>query len=268
MLGLHTERLSDIALTPPELPDAPVRDLSHLTPTLEFCNVSFRYGDGEPWVLRHLSFKIEAGESVAVAGSSAAGKTTLLKILLGLLTPTEGEVLYGGVNVQQLGLNNVRREIGVVMQDDVLLSGSLADNISFFDVQPDPQGVELCARHANLHDEILAMPMGYQTMVGDLGSGLSGGQKQRLLLARALYKRPTVLVLDEATSHLDVVNERAVVAALKNMGLTSIVIAHRPETIAAADRLLELRRGHTHAIAQPYQVVEEPDVERRAIVAP
>lgn len=247
MLGLHAERLADIALTPPEQDtpagNRPEHDLAHLPATLELRDVSFRYGIGEPWVLRHASLHVRASESVALTGPSGAGKTTLLKLLLGMLTPTEGEVLYGGIPVRQLGLANVRRCIGTVMQEDALLSGSLADNIAFFDLQPDQSRTEACARLAQLHDDIVRMPMGYHTLVGDLGSGLSGGQKQRLLLARALYRQPKVLALDEATSHLDLSNERAVIQALTHMRLTRLVIAHRPETIAGAQRVIEVRGG-------------------------
>ena len=223
MLSLHAERLADICLEPPERDELPPNDLAHLSPSIELRNVSFRYGEGEPWVLKEANFKIEAGESVAVTGPSGAGKTTLLKIALGLLAPTEGEVLYGGQQVQHLGIQNFRRQIGTVMQEDALLTGSLADNIAFFDVQPDSERVQVCSKLAQLHNDICRMPMGYQTLVGDLGSGLSGGQKQCLLLARALYKQPRVLALDEATSHLDLHNERAVTAALAHLSLTSRV---------------------------------------------
>lgn len=240
MLGLHSERLADIALTPPEQDtpqgDLPEHDLSHLPPSLELKSVSFRYAEGEPWILKDANLKIEAGENVAILGPSGCGKTTLLKLLLGLLQPVEGEVLYGGVPVRQLGLSNVRRKVGTVMQEDVLLTGSIADNISFFDMTPDMQRIEMCGQLAQLHTEIVRMPMGYQTLVGELGSGLSGGQKQRLLLARALYKQPSVLALDEATSHLDIQNEQAVNAVLAQLQLTRIVIAHRPETIASTQR--------------------------------
>ncbi|MFO1227021.1 peptidase domain-containing ABC transporter [Roseateles sp.] len=240
MLGLHAERLADICLEPPEKDVVPDNDLSHLAPSIELRNVSFRYGEGEPWILKDANFKIEAGESVAVVGASGAGKTTLLKIALGLLQPSEGEVLYGGQRVQHVGIQNFRRQIGTVMQEDVLLTGSLADNIAFFDVQPDRERVQACAHMAQLHEDICRMPMGYETLVGDLGSGLSGGQKQRLLLARAFYKQPRVLALDEATSHLDLNNERAVTAAIAHIPLTRLIIAHRPETIAGAQRVVQI----------------------------
>ena len=252
MLGLHAERLADIALTPPERDNPaatgldacmPSHDLAHLPASVELRNVSFRYGDGEPWILRNADFVVAEGQSVAVTGASGCGKTTLLKILLGLLAPTEGEVLFGGMAVRQLGMANVRRQLGTVMQEDVLLTGSLLDNIAFFDSPADPQRARACAAMAQVHDDIARMPMGYQTLVGDLGSGLSGGQKQRLLLARALYKQPRVLALDEATSHLDVVNERAVTHALAQLRLTRIVIAHRPETISGAQRVVLVKEA-------------------------
>jgi ATP-binding cassette subfamily B protein RaxB len=264
MLSLHSERLADIALEPPESDDLPAHDLKHLKPSLELRNVSFRYGESEPWVLRNANLKIESGESVALVGPSGAGKTTLLKILLGILQPQEGEVLYGGIPLRQLGLANVRRQIGTVMQEDVLLTGSLADNISFFDTRADPARVEACARVAQVHRDIRRMPMGYHTLVGDLGAGLSGGQKQRLLLARALYKRPRVLALDEATSHLDVPRERAVTAALSRLKLTRLVIAHRPETIAGARRVVQVMDGEVVDVVRQVETLPSRSASNEA----
>ena len=152
-------------------------------------------------------------------------------------------MLYGGVPVKHLGLQNYRKVIGTVMQEDVLLAGSIADNISFFDLRPDPERIQSCATLAAVHDDIAKMPMGYQTLVGDMGSSLSGGQKQRVLLARALYKAPKVLALDEATSHLDIANERRVTDALAAMPITRIIVAHRPETIAGAQRVVGVEAG-------------------------
>ena len=243
MLGLHAQRLGDIALTEPERDKAPDNDLSHLPPRIELRNVSFRYGEGEPWVLKDASLTVEPGQSVALVGASGCGKSTLLKIMLGLVEVRHGDVLYGGVSIRTLGIRNYRRLIGTVMQEDVLLTGSIADNISFFEVRCDEARMHECARIAAVYDEIMAMPMGFHTLVGDMGSSLSGGQKQRILLARAFYKQPAILALDEATSHLDTDNEQRVTSKLAEMKLTRIFVAHRPETIASAERVLELKKG-------------------------
>jgi ATP-binding cassette subfamily B protein RaxB len=240
MLSLHAERLADIALEPPEAEPPVETDVARLAPRVELRNISFRYADGEPWVLKNLSLVMEPGESVAIIGPSGCGKSTLMKIILGVLPPTEGEVLIDGVPIRRLGLRQYRRLVGAVLQEDQLLAGSIAENIAFFDPQPDDKMIEAVARVAAVHDEIHQMPMGYQTLVGDLGTSLSGGQKQRVLLARALYKRPKILVLDEATSHLDVFNERRVNQAIAGLQLTRIVVAHRPETIASAGRVISL----------------------------
>ena len=250
MLNLHRDRLADIVLTPPEQDtpqgNMPANDLAHLQAKLELRNVSFRYSDAEPWLFENINLSIQAGEHVAITGASGCGKTTLLKILLGLLPPTHGIVLYGDMPMGQLGLSNVRRKIGVVMQEDALLTGSIADNIAFFDMTPNLQKVEDCAKLAEIHQDILRMPMAYHSLVGELGAGLSGGQKQRILLARALYAQPSVLALDEATSHLDMHNENAVSHTLSRLKLTRIVIAHRPETIARADRQIHFSMLKTH----------------------
>lgn len=241
MLDLHRERVADIALTEPELELAG----SGLTPLpirsdIEVRNLSVRYAESEPFVLQNINLRIEEGDSIAITGPSGCGKTTLLKVIMGLLPPTEGEILIGGISLSRLGTAQYRNLIGTVMQDDKLFSGSLADNITFFDPQPDMERVETCARMAAIHDDILHMPMGYQTLVGDMGTVLSGGQKQRVLLARALYKQPRILLLDEATSHLDVVRERQVSEAIRQLRVTRVIVAHRRETIATADRLFRL----------------------------
>jgi ATP-binding cassette subfamily B protein RaxB len=242
MLRLHAERLADIALSDPECQDldapwdGPLADA-----TLELRNVSFRYGEGEPWILRHCSLRVESGASVAIAGPSGCGKTTLAKIILGLLEPVEGEVLFGGQPIRRLGMSRYRSMVGAVMQDDSLFAGSVADNISFFSARPDSKRIVEAASLAAIHDDILTMPMGYQSLVGDMGSSLSGGQKQRVILARALYRRPKLLVLDEATSHLDVAREQLVNAAIGRLNVTRLVIAHRPETLATVDRTINLK---------------------------
>ena len=244
MLRLHGERVADILLSEPE---ESVTDAAPLpvpsAPSIEMRNLSFRYADGEPEVIRNLDLQIAAGECIAITGASGCGKTTLVKLLLGLLEPTQGEILVGGSKLQHVGLAGYRDLVGTVMQDDHLFTGSIADNIAFFDPAPDQARIEACARLAAVHQDIAVMPMGYNTLVGDIGTGLSGGQKQRILLARALYKQPTILVLDEATSHLDVANEQLVNAAIRQIALTRIIIAHRPETIAMARRVVVLEQG-------------------------
>lgn len=247
MLRIQGERLSDIVLAPTEKPGLdPHRSLDQVKGTLEFSDVSFRYGDADPLVLDHASFQIAQGESVAIIGTTGAGKSTLLKLMLGILHPTHGEISIGGVPYSVLGTRGIRSISASVLQDDVLFAGSIADNVSFFDHDTDRDWIETCCKHAAIHDEIAALPMGYHTLVGDMGTVLSGGQKQRLLIARALYRRPKILILDEATCHLDLVVEARVVEMLKSLNITRIVVAHRPQTIASAERVLELRNGCIH----------------------
>lgn len=243
MLSVQVERLADIVLAEPEvLSTGNDARLDLINDAIELKNVSFRYADGEPLTLHDISFRIEAGESVAIVGPSGCGKTTLAKIILGLLIPSEGDVLLGGVSIQHIGLDRYRSMIGTVMHDDQLFAGSISDNVHFFDPTGNQRRVEECARLASVHDEIVAMPMGYGTLIGDMGNALSSGQRQRILLARALYKQPRVLVLDEATSHLDVASERVVTQSISGLKITRISITHRPESIAAADRAISLQR--------------------------
>ena len=256
MLRLHGERLADIVLTPPEnaelhpeLPPPP-------DTRIEVDNISFRYADGEPWVVQGCSLTIEPCESVAIIGASGCGKTTLVKLLLGLLEPTSGTIRIGGYDLRKVGPRNIRAIVGAVMQDDQLFAGSIADNISFFDQEHDQLRIEGAARKAAVHDEIAAMPMGYHSLIGDMGSSLSGGQKQRVILARALYRNPKLLFLDEATSHLDVANEQVVNAAVKQLKVTKVIVAHRPETIASADRVLVMHGGR---IVQEQRLSAQPE---------
>lgn len=243
LLSIHIARVADIALEPAEKHSDVQVDLTKFSGKIALCNVRFRYGNSENWVLSDASFDVGPGESIAIVGASGSGKSTLCKVMLGLLQPTEGSIRIDGTDINVLGLDQYRRLVGTVMQEDVLLSGSLLENIAFFDSHPDIQFAELCAQQAAVHDDILSMPMRYQTIVGELGSTLSGGQRQRILLARALYKRPRILILDEATSHLDIANEKRVNQALKGLGITRIVVAHRLETIRSAARVIEVRDG-------------------------
>lgn len=253
MLRLHGERLADIVLTPPEDRQPYSEGVPPAAARIEVENLSFRYAHGEPWVLKECSFTVEPGESVAIIGPSGCGKTTLVKLLLGLLKPTEGRIYVGGNELHKLGPRNVRAIVGAVMQDDQLFAGSLADNISFFDPEHDQERIEGAARLAAVHDEICSMPMGYHSLIGDMGSSLSGGQKQRVILARALYRNPKMLFLDEATSHLDVTKERLVNDAVRQLNVTKVIVAHRPETIASADRVLVMDGGRVAHELRPQQ---------------
>lgn len=248
MLDLHLDRIADIALSDREKGLEVGFDTLPLVPHqlrggIELRNVSYRYAETEPDVLSGIHLIVEPGEFVAITGPSGGGKTTLLKVMLGLFHPREGEVLVDGVPLDHVGPKAFRAQVGVVMQDDQLLSGSLAENIALFAATFDTEHIRQCAALAGIDHEIMAMPMNYNTLVGDMGTGLSGGQRQRVLLARALYRKPRILLMDEGTSHLDVSKEREVNRNIAALGMTRIVIAHRPETIAAADRWVELRDG-------------------------
>ena len=246
MLNLHLERIADIAHAEQEeqgeeLPNA----LEHqsITGEITLKNITYRYADNTPEVLKGINHQITAGESVAIAGPSGCGKTTLMKIMTGLFKPNSGDVLLDGKSLGDYGLTQYRKQIGVVMQEDDLFAGSISENIAFFDPATDMKRVLEAAQAAQIHDEIMAMPMKYESLVGDMGSALSGGQKQRIMLARALYRQPKILFMDEGTAHLDVETERMVNQSIASLGITRIIIAHRPETIKSTDRVLEMKSG-------------------------
>jgi len=242
MLDLHAERIADIALAEPE--HVPVASFtpSAAPLTIEGKGLGFAYGV-EGFTFRNVDFEVRPGETVAIVGPSGAGKTTLVKVLLGLLDRTEGLLTYSGRDVRDWDRAVYRGRIGVVLQDDQLFVGTLEDNISFFDPQHDPARVRECARLAGIADDIEAMPMQYNTIVGSLGVALSGGQKQRVLLARALYRRPEVLFLDEAFDQLDLAREREITERLKTLGMSMVIVSHRPETVRAVDRTVRLGAG-------------------------
>ncbi|MDZ5645844.1 peptidase domain-containing ABC transporter [Nitrospirillum sp. BR 11828] len=243
MLSLYTFRLADIVLTPAEDDAERSRpDLGDIQGLVEAENIYFQYGPTDRLVLRNVNLRVEPGEFVAIVGPSGAGKSTLMKVLSGLYPPTAGEVRLDGLPLATWGVKLMRRNFGIVMQDDELLPGSIAENVSFFDEKLDMDKVWRCLSMVCIDKEVNRMPMKAETFVGDMGSTLSGGQKQRILLARALYKDPKILLLDEATSHLDVETERNINKTLSSLNITRIVIAHRKETIQVADRLIRLER--------------------------
>ncbi|WP_309145420.1 peptidase domain-containing ABC transporter [Xenorhabdus yunnanensis] len=245
MLSMHTDRLSDVILTESEnmYPDASQNSLVEFYARLEISSLSFAYSAHEPYVFEGISFAIEPGESIAFVGSSGCGKSTLLHVLASLLEPIEGSIRVNGVPISNIGLEAYRKHVSYVLQNDFLFTGSLQENITCFTEQPDIEFMYECTRVAAIHDEIEMMPNGYSSMVGDMGSVLSGGQKQRISIARALYRKPKILILDESTSALDIENERKINEAIKSMKITRLFAAHRPDAIAVADRVFDMVNG-------------------------
>ena len=241
LLSLHLDRLADIVYEKTETIKAVEEFSAVITGAISVKNVSFRYSDNDPWILKDLSLEIPTGKMTAITGASGSGKTTLMKLMLGLYAPNEGVITVDGKQLSDIGMTAWRGQIGVVMQDDQLLSGTIADNISFFDPQIDMQKVYRAAIAAQIHDEISAIPMHYLSMVGDMGSVLSGGQKQRVLLARALYHDPKILFLDEGTANLDAKTEEKIAKVLANMDITRVIIAHRRQLITRSDTVIPLK---------------------------
>ncbi len=241
MLDLHAERIADIALTEPEPVGAQRATSRELPLAVRAENIGYQYGS-EGFVFRGVSLEVDVGETIALVGPSGCGKTTLIKVLTGLLPPSEGTLYVAGHDLKELDLGSYRSRIGVVMQDDQLFIGTVEDNISFFDPTHDPARAHECARIAGLDVDIMGMPMQYNTIVGSLGVALSGGQKQRLLLARALYRQPEILFLDEAFDQLDLDREYEITDRLVELGLGVVIVSHRPDTVRRVDRVIDI--GH------------------------
>ena len=258
MLGLHLERLSDIALAEQDVSyERQATDYRELVGKVELRKISFRYSKTDPVILRDLDLVVEPGEHIAITGASGGGKSTLIKLMLGLLDPDGGEILIDDTPIAAFGYKNYHDQVGAVLQDDNVFAGSLKDNVALFEDAPDFDRVVAACEAASLHDDIEAMPMRYDTLVGDMGSSLSGGQRQRLILARALYRNPTVLIVDEGTSALDAQKEQSVNAAIAKLGITRIVVAHRLETILNADRVYMMHGGKLFDATEKYDGLRE-----------
>jgi ATP-binding cassette, subfamily B, bacterial CvaB/MchF/RaxB len=242
LLKVHIDRLNDIIGTPAEKDgDCSVKISKG---TIEMKKVTFSYDKySKKKLITNTNLRIDAGEFVALTGNSGCGKTTLLKLILGIEKPSSGCITIDGFDVSELTNKSKAKSIAVVMQDDCLLSGTIAENIAFFDPVLSKEKVEQAAIQACVHEEILAMPMGYLTYVGDLGNSLSGGQKSRIMIARALYREPRIILLDEGTAHLDIAVEKRINANFKSMNITRFAIAHRPDTLQVADRVFVLESG-------------------------
>lgn len=256
MLDLHFDRLADIVFTTPDdSPTGPQPAISgdlaipHSTEAgLRINNLTFRYSASEAPIFSGLSFDVMAGETLAIVGPSGSGKSTLMKCLMGLYLPDAGSIQMNGHSIQSCP--DYRKKVAAVMQDDELMTGSVAENIACFDAVIDFERIVQCAHIACIHEEIMAMPMQYNTLVGELGTNFSGGQKQRIVLARALYRQPLLLFMDEATSHLDTSNEQQINQHIQRMSITRILVAHRPDTIRSADRILSLANGELTDVTQ------------------
>ncbi|PKB89447.1 colicin V synthesis protein [Ewingella americana] len=241
MMSVHNERIADIALHPREERKPDIAYVGTLQPaTLMTQALSYRYDSQSSAIFSNLNIMIAAGESVAIVGPSGSGKTTLLKVLCGLFSPDNGRVIVNGLDIKQLGVNNYQKMVACVMQDDKLFSGSIRENICGFADVVDDNWMWESAKASFIHEVIERLPMGYETLIGELGEGLSGGQKQRLFIARAIYKKPAIIFMDEATSALDKESEAMVNQAIRKLNITRIIIAHRETTIASADRVITL----------------------------
>lgn len=242
--GVHLERLADIVQTEPDADSTAFAiQPSAIRGKVEVRRGRFRYGADLPWLLNDVNFVAEPGERIALVGKSGCGKSTFLKVLVGLYPLSGGDIAFDDIPVSTNGMQLMRRHIGTVMQDDRLLSGTIADNICFLDEAPDENMLIEVATRAQILADVQRLPMGFDTLVGDMGSVLSGGQRQRILLARALYKQPKMLLLDEGTANLDTDTERKLLNSLAELDITQILVAHRPAAIAACDRVVLVSDG-------------------------
>lgn len=243
LLGLHLERIGDIVNAEADEPSSSGMRSRSFRGAIALHEVSFQYGSNTPQILNGISLEVDPGDYIAITGASGGGKTTLLKLMLGLYPPTRGSIEIDGMKATPELWRAWRSNLGVVAQDDRLFSGTLADNISFFEPNLDQERVVEAAKAAQIHEDIEAMPMQYMSLVGDMGSTLSGGQKQRVLIARALYRQPQILVLDEGTANLDTDTEALIGDLIEELDVTRIVVAHRPALIARASRVITMTNG-------------------------
>ena len=251
-------RFLELMRTEPAIKDAPdARELKDVKGAVEYRGVGFRYGEDKPWVLRDIDLKVAPGEKLAVVGPSGGGKTTLCQLLERFYDVTEGAVLVDGQDVRSVTQESLRRSIGIIQQDVFIFAGTIRDNIRYG--RPDATDAEIIAAavRAEIHQDIMAMPDGYDTFVGERGVMLSGGQKQRLSIARVFLKNPPILVMDEATSALDSVTEQRIQASLDalSVGRTSVIIAHRLSTIRGADRVAVVEDEHIAELGPPQELL-------------
>jgi ATP-binding cassette, subfamily B, bacterial len=253
----HFSRVADVIGTDPEQDPAVVKTPHRLQGYIELRHVGFRYNQNAPHILRDINAKIYPGQKVALVGKTGSGKSTLGKLLVGLIPPTNGSILYDGIPLESLNYQEVRSQFGVVLQESFIFSGSVRENIALNNPDMDLNRIIEASRLAVIDEDIAKMPMGYDTLVSEGGSAFSGGQRQRVALARALAHHPALLLLDEATSALDVMTEQAVEQNLSRLPCTQIIIAHRLSTIRNADVILVLDRGHIVEMGNHQQLLQK-----------
>lgn len=243
LVSANLDRIRDVTEAEPEQSRQLSRPAPRLSGHLRMDGVGFRYSQAGPQVLHDVDLTARPGERIAIVGLSGSGKSTLGKLLLGLYVPTQGDIFYDGVSLRDVNWQDLRRQFGVVLQESALFSGSILANITLTNPSIKRERAVAAAELAAIHDDIMAMPMQYDTFVSEGGTALSGGQRQRLAIARAIVHRPAIIMLDEATSHLDVETERIVAENLRTLACTQITIAHRLSTIRDADTILVLDQG-------------------------
>ncbi|HEX4461651.1 MAG TPA: peptidase domain-containing ABC transporter, partial [Polyangia bacterium] len=266
LMGRYLERLNDVLDAPTEQEPA-LRRAHHLSGSIVLDRVSFRYGALAPFVVQDVSVTVEPGQFVAVVGRSGAGKTTMAHLLIGLYRPTAGKILFDGVELSELDLRALRQQMGIVTQSHHLFGASIRENIALSDPSLPMDAIIAAAKTAQIHEDIVAMPMGYHTLLLDRGESISGGQRQRLALARALVRKPAVLLLDEATSALDSVTEAHIHAALSALRCTRVVIAHRLSTVQRADLILVMDQGRIVESGRHDELMARSGAYRRLVAA-
>lgn len=259
MASVYLERILDIISEPSEEVRTQCIPIA-VNGNIEFRNVSFSYNKNSEPVIRNLSFSIKKGTKFAIVGPSGSGKSTITKLLLGLYKPTEGDIYYEGINMNALDPKELRKQIGIIPQDMSLFNRTIAENIALNQKQYDMKDVINSSKIAHIHDEIMQMPMQYRTLISDLGRNLSGGQRQRIVLARALMKNPQVMILDEATSSLDNLNEAEISQYFQKCGNTQVIIAHRMSTIIDSDEILVLDQGQKVEIGTHEELIKNNGV--------
>lgn len=255
MTDLYSYRLADIALTKKDQL-CEIQPTHQADGTLQVSNVAFAYAANGPWVLRDINLAVKKGEFIVIVGTSGAGKSTLMKVLCGLYPVSKGEIMFGGADTCNLSAQSVRASLGIVLQDDELIAGTISENVALFEDGADQAAIWHALELAGLAEDVRRMPLQLHAQVGDTSTGISSGQKQRILLARALFRKPTVLLLDEATSHLDAVRESQINMTIKSLHITRIVVTHRQDTIACADRVFRLVNGKIYEDLNSLPVVK------------